>query len=38
MDCPVKSGSISERLMRKVKRLEVVPDDLDVGELGRIFW
>ena len=37
MDSLVKRGSISEGLMGEMMRLEVVPDDLNVVEFGRIF-
>ena len=33
----VERGDIGEGLMGEVMRLEVVPDDFDVFEFGRVF-
>ena len=37
MDRTVERGDIGEGLMGEVMRLEIVPDDLDVIEFGRVF-
>jgi hypothetical protein len=37
MDRLVERGEIGEGLMGEVMRLEIVPDDLDVIEFGRVF-
>jgi hypothetical protein len=33
----IEFGDASERLMGQVMRLQIVPDDLDVVQLGRLF-
>ena len=37
MDRLVEGGDVREGLMGEVVRLEIVPDDLDVIEFGRVF-
>ena len=37
MDCAVECGRVGEGLMRKMMRLEVMPDAFDVIQFGRIF-
>jgi hypothetical protein len=37
MDRLVERGDIGEGLMGEVVRLEIMPDDLDVSEFGRVF-
>jgi hypothetical protein len=38
MDCLVECVDVGECLMGEVMRLQVVPDDLDIIEFGRVFW
>ena len=37
MDCVVECGDIGEGLMGEVMSLQIVPDDLDIIELRRVF-
>src|SRR3954451_10584739 len=34
---PIEFGSVSECVMSQVVRLQVVPNDLDIVEFGRLF-
>jgi len=38
MDGAVEGVGVSECLMGEMVRLEIVPDNLDVVELGCVFW
>ena len=38
MDGAVEGVGVSEGLVGEMMRLEIVPDDLDVVEFGRVFW
>ncbi len=38
MDCLFERGDVGEGLMGEMMRLEIVPDDLDIVEFGRVLW
>ena len=38
MDGAIEGVGVSEGLMGQMVRLEIVPDNLDVVELGCVFW
>ena len=38
MDGSIEVGGVGEGVVGEIVRFEIVPDNLDVVEFGRVFW